>query len=112
MLVLTMLMCATRFLMPAPAPESSNSSTGMTVPSLKMELPSGLMGCSKMTPVLASAPTWTWTQTVKAALAVLPSASVAVQVTVVWPRANLLPEAGAQETGTGFPALSVAGGDW
>ena len=36
------------------------------------------------------------TVTVKDALPVLPATSVAVQVTVVVPRANVLPEAGAQ----------------
>jgi hypothetical protein len=49
------------------------------------------------------------TLTVKLQLAVLPTASVAVQVTVVTPRLKVEPEGGKQTVGTA-PQLSVAVG--
>src|SRR5262249_1807274 len=50
------------------------------------------------------------TVTVKLELARLPLPSAAVQVTVVVPTANVLPDAGEQITGTEAPVLSVAAG--
>ena len=42
---------------------------------------------------------WSCTSMVKVAVPVLPAASVALQVTVLMPRAKVLPEAGVQVTG-------------
>src|SRR5262245_29440902 len=83
--------------MPALAPVSWNL-TATVLPALKAELPSVLMGCRK--PLHAYC-----TQTTKAAVAVLPAASVAAQVTVVLPGANSEPEGGLQVTGT-LPSTS------
>ena len=69
---------------------------------------------------MASATTSAWTVIaglvvsriviVNVEVAVFPAASVAVQVTVVVPSGNRLPEAGAQETETGPSTASVAAG--
>jgi hypothetical protein len=50
------------------------------------------------------------TVTVNGLLDVLPALSVALHVTVVAPRANVLPDAGVQETASLPSALSVAVG--
>ena len=52
---------------------------------------------------------WSCTSMVKVAVPVLPAASVAVQVTVVMPRAKVLPDAGVQVTGK-VPIDQVVGG--
>ena len=50
----------------------------------------------------------TWTSNME--VAVLPAASWALHVTVAWPSANSVPEAGAQVTGTAPSCESLAVG--
>src|SRR5215471_4213009 len=73
-------------------PSLSRNLTGIALPSLKLEVPSFLMGGSKPNQ-------WNRTCTVKVAVALLPEASTAEQVTVVVPSGKWLPEAGTHVTG-------------
>src|SRR5688500_18341802 len=77
-------MVAARSVMLADAPVSWNF-TGTVLPCLKIELPSLLIGWRKNDHE-------TVTVTVNVLLSLLPAASVAVQVTVVVPTANVEPE--------------------
>ena len=67
-------------MIPALAPVSWNF-TGTVLPSLKIELPSALTGCSTFDQAAV-------TVTVNDSVPMLPAASFAVQVTVVLPRAK------------------------
>ena len=91
---------ATRSVTGADSPVRANL-TGTVEPSLKIELPSALIGCKIPDQLTA-------TRTGKLVVAVLPAASVAEQATVVVPSGNRLPEAGLQLTATGPSWLSVA----
>src|SRR5215510_6650296 len=95
-----------RFPIPALAPCSLNF-TGIVLPRLKIELPSGLMGCKNSDPSVGA---WTWTQTLNEALAGLPAESAVVQVTGLWPSGNVDPETGTHSTGTGPSKSSTAAG--
>ena len=76
-------------MIPALAPVSWNF-TGTVLPSLKIELPSTLTGCSTLDQAAV-------TVTVNVSDPVLPALSVAVQVTVVAPSGNLLPDGTSQD---------------
>src|SRR5262245_60114652 len=93
-----------RSLIPALAPCSLNF-TGIVLPRLNTELPSGLIGWRKNAPSIAA---WYSTQTTNDFVVVLPAASAAPQKTVVFPGVNVDPEAGAQLTGTEPSTSSVA----
>jgi hypothetical protein len=80
---------------------------GTVLPSLKIELPSGLIGCKKKVPSVGA---WNVTQTVNVTVAVFLQVSEAVQVTTVLPGANIEPEAGEQLTGRMPSIASVAVG--
>src|SRR5262245_24563976 len=94
---------ATRLVIPALAPSSLNF-TGTARPMRNRELPSERIGLRKNVP---SAGAWYWTHTVKLIALALPAASDAEQVTVVLPGANVVPDAGAQVTGTGPSTSSI-----
>src|SRR5437660_1299952 len=86
---------ATRFVIPALAPVSLKR-TGTGRPTRKIELPLGRMGGRKKVPSVGA---WYCTQTAKLADAGLPDLSAAVQVTVVLPGGNVVPDAREQMTG-------------
>jgi len=91
---------ATALVMPADAPVSWNC-TGTVLPSLNTELSSALIGCKIPDHAYR---TWTWNDPV----ALLPWASVAVQVTVVGPTGNVEPDGGLHVTGRGPSTRSIA----
>jgi hypothetical protein len=71
------------------------------LPSLKIELPLVLTGCSRFDQAAV-------TVTVKDSVPMLPAASLAVQTTVVLPRAKVLPEGLPQLAATAPSTMSVA----
>src|SRR5678815_1284733 len=102
-------MRATRFVMPALAPVSLNL-TGIVLPALKIDVPSGLIGWPKKLPFPGA---WNCTVTGNVGLGsvVLPDESVAQHVTIVGPpRLKNEPETGAQVTPTGPSTSSTAVG--
>jgi len=63
------------------------------------------MGCRKNVPSIGA---WNLTQTSNVTFAVFPFVSEAVQVTVVFPGANIDPDNGKQLTGRGPSTASIA----
>ncbi len=89
-------------MIPALAPVSWNL-TGTVLPSLKIELPSLLTGWRTFDHAAV-------TVTVNVSVPVLPALSVAVQVTVVLPSENTVPDALSQLAPTAPSTMSLADG--